>query len=472
VKADTEFSDDSIEQAAAEGNAFQPDSLEIKDAAVVQSVEVQDEADSEQAAAPVLAEEDLTAGAIETRTEEELVLEEAVVLEAVTEAELATDIEREGAVANEIEPEIAAVDAKHSTAEPAIETAVAAALESAAPEAEPVPEPQDVAEIVTPVSTVLTSMEPEATPNPEPEVKIDLEPEVMAAPEATLAQEPEVPATLEAETTAVPETTSATELVETKVPEPEVTPIPQPEATPAPQPEPATAAQAVVEEEMEVQTKLELAAEPESGGQEPIHKQDPEPVIRAVEIKLNSPPEPEMTAPAPEAEPVGDEIRAEQPEPELKPEVEADFVPAAKKTEFSEFHTSAVQERVRVNDDGEERIKEEVQASESKLMTTESKETKEIIDDGDVQVTSVKTSEATRTVSRGRQTTTTTTTQVLTSDDLDSKILKEILNFDQTDGGGATVQPTGEDFINQWGKVVSVLVVVAALLFSLISFFD
>ena len=108
-------------------------------------------------------------------------------------------------------------------------------------------------------------------------------------------------------------------------------------------------------------------------------------------------------------------------------------------------------------------------------MTSESKESKEVVDDGDHQVTSIKSSEATRTVSKVRQTTTTTTSSVVTADDIDSKIMKELLNFgkDHPDASVQTsIQPIGEDFINQMGKVVLVLALVATFVFSIFASSD
>ena len=260
------------------------------------------------------------------------------------------------------------------------------------------------------------------------------------------------------------------EAVDEPAVEPEVEPVveaviePAVEAITESKPEgPAvTESGAAVEEILTQHSKLELETEPETliqSGNQPEQETIQEPKNIPIEIKS------EPTVPT--SSPEDDVVKPE-------PVAEVDLKPATKKSDFSEFHTSGVQERVQVNNDGnDETVKEEVQASESRLMTSESNESKEVIEDGDVQVTSIKKSEATRTVSKSRQMTTTTTTQVLTSDDIDSKILKEILNFDQDRPDGqlqTCVQATGEDFIKHWGKVVPILILFAALLFSLISF--
>jgi hypothetical protein len=153
--------------------------------------------------------------------------------------------------------------------------------------------------------------------------------------------------------------------------------------------------------------------------------------------------------------------------------------PSVKTSSFSEFHTSAVQERVEVKDDCLQKTKEEVQASESCLTTSEATETRDVIEgkDQSIEVTSFKKSEATSKVSKSRQTT--TTTQVVTTnvDDDDSKLLKEILDLDRESDvrkslSGELRMPLRDDFTNHWAQVVPLLILTAALLLSLFSFFE
>ncbi len=110
--------------------------------------------------------------------------------------------------------------------------------------------------------------------------------------------------------------------------------------------------------------------------------------------------------------------------------VAAEATPNTKISESYEVHRSATRENVNIKDDGaREVIKDEIQASASQTKTSNSNESNEIIksDDNEIQVKSFTKSEAIVSRLSEKKTTTTTTS----SDAIDSKILKEILNFDK-----------------------------------------
>ena len=206
------------------------------------------------------------------------------------------------------------------------------------------------------------------------------------------------------------------------------------------------------------------------------------PVVETFVIETSTIQEPVVVEHAIE-EPVVKEIPVKN-EDTKSPTVEAEPAADNNTAESFSFQTSAVTEKVEVTDDGAvEKTRQEHQTSESRQVSSDSSQTKEVItgDDGEIQVTSFKKSEATSSVSRVSEK---KTTQIVsTSSDIESKILKEILDFDQgakgkDDNPDASVQnlasevqkPEGkEDFISHWGKVAPLVILFAGIFYSVIS---
>ncbi len=170
--------------------------------------------------------------------------------------------------------------------------------------------------------------------------------------------------------------------------------------------------------------------------------------------------------------------------------VEVEVTPDPKVSETFEVHRSSTQEKVEIKEDGsKEVVKEEIQVSESRTKTSNSNEANEIVNGDEGNTKSITKSEAI--VSRLSEKKTTTTTTTTSADVIESKILKEILNFDQKSNKPKDDQPdisgkpvlvseiqkmpietNGKDFIkNHWGKVALICVPMAAIIFSVISFY-
>jgi len=189
------------------------------------------------------------------------------------------------------------------------------------------------------------------------------------------------------------------------------------------------------------------------------------------------------TLPAGEEHPKLDE-RKQTVEEEILTDEKSAPTPNTKTSESSEIHTSTIQEKVEIKDDGaREVVKDEIKTSELKTKISESNEQKDTIknDNEEVQVTSFTKFEASSSISKlsEKKMTTTTTSYDIT----DAESLREIINSAQGSNQSKDNLPeinpnqklplNGEDFIiNQWGKVAPIFILMAALIFSVIAFYE